>query len=67
MDFFNDKEKEMIQKCISGPERFKIYVDNDNLSVSDSEDEDFDFSFNSYGYYFAYALLKHLGCSVEYV
>jgi len=67
MDIFNEHEKEMLEKCIKASERYSIYVDNDSIFVTDAEDEDFNFSFNSYGYYFAHALLKHLGCNVDYV
>lgn len=67
----SEQDKKWIEKCISEPNKYKIFVDNDIIFVCDisSGDDDYDevHSFDEYGYYFAKALLEHLGCNVDFV
>lgn len=66
-------DKEWLKKCISEPNKYKIYVDNDDIFIVDIIKEENDeedcvlYSFSNFGYDFAYDLLDYLKCNVDYV
>lgn len=67
----SEEDKKWIEKCISEPSKYKIFVDNDIIFVCDISNGEDDYeevhSFDEYGYYFAKMLLEHLGCNVDFV
>lgn len=68
---FTEREVDMLTLATKHPDEYRIIVDNDSIWLErmideDSDEDCFVDNFNTFGCEFAYELLKHIGCNVEY-